>query len=170
MRSDSPDEDWPQSRAPPPRREAAGQPGAGVADAEGAFLDHFDEIVLMIGQIDRLPDLAEELRKWRPLPLFRGAGAGGAAFERYDALAPVARHAFDAVAAGLNTLGSAAAALCGNAEGRLSPDEIAACREIGVVMGRLLERARALIETADDSCLSAARACIDHSFQRKKTG
>ena len=169
MRSDSPDEDWPQSRAPPPRREAAGQPGAGVADAEGAFLDHFDEIVLMIGQIDRLPDLAEDLRNWRPRPLFRGAG-GGAAFERYDALAPVARHAFDAVAAGLNTLGSTVAALCDNAGGRLSPDEIAACREIGVVMGRLLERARALIETADDSCLSAARACIDHSFQRKKTG
>jgi hypothetical protein len=169
MRSVLPDEDWPQSRAPPPRREAAGESGARVAEAEGGLLDHFDEIVLMIGQIDRLPDLAEDLRNWRPRPLFRGAG-GGAAFERYDALAPVARHAFDAIAAGLNTLGSAAVALCDNAGGRLSADEIAACREIGVVMGRLLERARALIETADDSSFGAARACVDRSCQRKKAG
>jgi len=169
MRSGSPDEDWPPSLAPPLPREAAGQPGAGVADAEGAFLDHFDEVVLMIGQIDRLPDLAEDLRNWRPRRLLRGAGAG-AAFDRYDALAPVARHAFDAVAAGLNTLGSTAVALCDNAGGRLSPDEIVACREIGVVMGRLLERARALIETADDSSLGAARSGVDRSCRREKAG
>jgi hypothetical protein len=167
MRSDLPDEDWPQSRAPPPRREAAGEPCVSVADAAGACLDHFDAIVMMIGQIDRLPDLAEDVRNWRPRPLPCGAGA---AFDRYDALAPVARHAFDAVAAGLNTLGSAAVALCDNAGGRLSPDEVAACREIGVVMGRLLERARALIETADDSCLGAARAGVDRSCQRRKAG
>jgi hypothetical protein len=169
MCSDPSDENWPQSGAPPPRREAAGEPSAGVADAEGAFLDHCDEIAMMIGQIDRLPDLAEDVRNWRPRPLPRGAGAG-AAFDRYDALAPVARHAFDAVAAGLNTLASAAVALCEGAEGRLSPDEIVACREIGVVMGRLLERARALIETADDSRLGATRAAVDRSCQRRKAG
>jgi hypothetical protein len=166
MRAASPDENWTWRPAPPPR-EVAGGVYARVADAEGASLDRFDEIVAMIGQIDRLPDLAEDIRNWRPLPLSRGAGAP---FGRADALAPVARHAFDAVVAGLNMLGAAAVALCDNAEGRLSGDEIAACREIGVVMGRLLERARALIETADDSCLSAARACIDRSFQRKKAG
>ncbi|MGD0764443.1 MAG: hypothetical protein ABR929_14900 [Roseiarcus sp.] len=169
MRSGSPDEDWPPSLAPPLPREAADERGAGAGDAAGAFLDHFDEFVMIIGQIDRLPDLAEDLRNWRPRRLLRGAGAG-AAFDRYDALAPVARHAFDAVAAGLNTLGSTAVALCDNAGGRLSPDEIVACREIGVVMGRLLERARALIETADDSSLGAARSGVDRSCRREKAG
>jgi hypothetical protein len=169
MLSGPPDEDWPPSFAPPLRREAADERGAGDGDAAAAFLGHFDEFVMIIGQIDRLPDLAEDLRNWRPRPLLRGAGAG-AAFDRYDALAPVARHAFDAVAAGLNPLGSTAVALCDNAGGRLSPDEIVACREIGVVMGRLLERARALIETADDSSLAAAQSGVDRSCRREKAG
>jgi hypothetical protein len=169
MRADSPDEDWSRGSAPPPAGEAAGEPCAGVGNSEGGLLDHVDQIVMRIGQIDRLPDLAEDVRNWRPRPLSRGAGAG-AANDRYGPLSPVARHAFDAVVAGLNTLGLAAVALCDNAEGRLSPDEVSACREIGVVMARLLARARALIESADDFRFGAARACVDRSFQEKKAG
>jgi hypothetical protein len=166
MRADWQDENRTWRPASPPR-EAAGGAYARVADAEDASLDRFDELVTMIGQIDRLPDLAEDIRNWRPLPLSRGTGAP---FGRADALAPVARHAFDAVVAGLNRLSAAAVALCENAEGRLSGDEIAACREIGVVMGRLLGRARALIETAGGPSFGAARAGVDRPFPRNEAG
>jgi hypothetical protein len=168
MSAGSPDEDTSQS--PPPRaRDAAGEPGAGAANSAAGFLGHFNRIVMMVELIGRLPDLAEDVRNWRPRSLVEYS-RDGAAIDGYGALSPVARHAFEAVVAGLNTLGSTAVTICENAGGRLSPDEIAACREIGVVMASLLERARALIETVEDSRLRAARPCADRSFQLKRTG
>ncbi|MGO9770607.1 MAG: hypothetical protein ACLPSW_13820 [Roseiarcus sp.] len=142
MSAGSPNEDSSPRLAPPP---------AASADSADGLLGHFDRLVMVIELIDRLPDLAEDIRLWRPrghIEWFRGDGPGEAT-DRNRALRPLARHAFDAVVAGLNTLGLAAVALCENAGGRLPPDEIAACREIGVVMDRLLARARALIETAE---------------------
>lgn len=171
MRDGSPDEDT-SPNFPPPAREPAGDPGAGVTSSARAFLAHFNRIIMMIELIDCLPDLAEDVRNWRPRSLVeysRGAGDGGA-IDGYGALSPLARHAFDAVVAGLNTLGSTAVAICENAEGRLSPDEIAACREIGVVMARLLERAKALIETTEESRSSAVRARLERSLRVKSRG
>ncbi len=163
MSAGSPDENMSWSSAPPP---------AGVADSASDRLDHFDRMVTMIELIGRLPDLAEDVRNWRSRGLLdRSRGArDGAAIDGYGALAAVARHAFDAVVAGLDRLGSAAVAICDDAGGRLSPDEIAACREIGVVMAGLLERARALIETAEDSRLGAARACVERPLPQQRAG
>jgi hypothetical protein len=171
MSADSPDEDTSWS-APPPARDAADEPRAGVTNSAAGFLDHFNRIVMMMELIGRLPDLAEDVRNWRPSSLdeYSRSARDGGAIDSYGALSPVARHAFDAVAAGLNTLGSTAVAICENAGGRLSPDEIAACREIGVVMASLLERARALIETVEGSRFSAARSCVDRPLQLKRAG
>jgi len=116
----------------------------------------------MIGQIDRLPDLAEDIRLWQPRVRVENF--------RYGALGPVARNAFDAVAAGLNTLAVTAVALCEDAGGRLAPDEIAACSEIGVVMDRLLARARALVETAEEPCLAMDRGRPGETILAKKAG
>ncbi len=154
----------------PPSEGAIGEPTAGVTDSAARFLDHFNQIVMMIELIGRLPDLAEDVRIWRPRSLVEHSREAGAAIAGYDALSPVARHAFDAVVAGLNTLGLAAVALCENAGGRLTPDEIAACREIGVVMGSLLERARALIETAEDPRSGAAKAPADRTSVQERAG
>lgn len=164
MCAGSPDDDRPHPDG------AAEAPGDGVADSAGAFLDHFNQIVMMIELIGRLPDLAEDVRNWRPPSFVEHSRDAGAAIDGYGALSPVARHAFDAVVAGLNTLGLAAVALCENAGGPLTPDEIAACREIGVVMASLLERARALIETAEESRFGAARAPADRASMQEWAG
>ena len=171
MSDGSPDDDT-SPNFPPPAQQCAGDPGARVTSSARAFLAHFNRIVMMIELIDRLPDLAEDVRNWRPRSLVeysRGAADAGA-IDGYGALSPLARHAFDAVVAGLNTLGSTAVAICDKAGGRLSPEEIAACCEIGVVMARLLERARALIETTEESRFSAARARLERSLQTKSVG
>ncbi len=160
------------SQSPLPAHEAACEPGAGVENSKAGFLDHFGRIVMMIELIGRLPDLAEDVRNWRPRNLVeysRGA-RDSEAIDTYVALSPVARHAFDAVVAGLNALGSTAVTICENAGGPPSPDEIAACREIGVLMASLLERARALIETAENSPLRTHRPRVDRSFPLKRTG
>lgn len=167
MSAGSPDENTPQS---PPT--VAGEAAAGVANSTADFLGHFNRIVMMIELIGRLPDLAEDVRNWRPCSLVeysRGARDEGA-IDSYGALGPVARHAFDAVVAGLNTLGSTAVTICENAGGPLSPDEIAACREVGLVMANLLERARALIETVEDGPSRAHRPGADRSPPLKRTG
>ncbi len=168
MRADSPDEDGSRSSPPPPAR-AAACAGEDAVDSVAETLDHFNRIVMMIELIGRLPDLAEDLRRWRPRSHDEYSRPSGA-IDRYGALAPVARNAFDAVVAGLNILGSAAVALCENAGGRLSPGEIEACRDIGLVMGRLLERAHALIETVGDSRFGAARASADRYLTQKRAG
>lgn len=153
MSACSPNGDLSQRSAPPP---------VGVDNSTAALLDHFDQLALMLELIDRLPDIAEDIRLWRPRVRVECL--------RYGALGPVARNAFDAVAAGLNTLALSAVALCEDAGGRLPPDEIAACREIGVVMDRLLGRARALIETAEESAVATARRRPDGPILPKKAG
>jgi hypothetical protein len=171
MSDGSPDEDT-SLNFPPPAHQAAGDPGARVTSSARAFLAHFNRMVMMIEVIDCLPDLAEDVRNWRPRTLveYSRAATDAGTIDGYGALSPLARHAFDAVVAGLNTLGSTAVAICENAGGRLSPEEIAACCEIGVVMARLLERARALIETTEESRFSAARARLERSLQTKSVG
>ena len=171
MSAGTTDEDKSQS-SPPPARDAGGEPGAGVANSAGDLLDHFDRIVTMIELIGRLPDLAEDVRNWRPRRLVESFSRRPRrrSDRRLWRARPVARNAFDAVVAGLDMLGSAAVAICENAGGRLSPEEIAACREIGVVMAGLLERARALIETAGASRFRAVRARADRPFLQNRVG
>lgn len=159
MNARSPDTPSIEEAALPPRGFAADASAAGAR----AFFDPFDRLVTMIGLIDLLPDLADDIRAWRPRdPADRGRESG--ANEARDGLDPVARHALDAVVTGMTMLGLAAATLCENAGGRLAADEIAVCREIGASMASLLERARALIEAADTTGFAAARARLYRSF------
>jgi hypothetical protein len=118
--------------------------------APAGLLEHFEHLVIMIDLIGQLPDLAEDIRVWRPRHGLEPSSDEGEAQEGSE-LDPVARHAFEAVVSGLDTLGAAAAILCDNAEGRLTPDEVSACRDIGFAMDSLIQRARALMEAADNA-------------------
>jgi hypothetical protein len=149
----------------PDRTTPAGAPAHGFSDEPGApalagLLDHFECVVIMIELIGQLPDLAEDIRVWRPLRMLEPALAEGEpkTNDDSDGFDPVARHAFEAVVTGLDTLGLAAATLCENAQGRLTPDEVSACRDIGFAMDSLLQRARALVEAADNSRYADDRA------------
>jgi hypothetical protein len=135
------------------------EPPYGPPTPIAAPLDHVRRVATMLELIDRLPDLAEDIRVWRP----RAAGETWSG-EATAPLEPVARHAFGAVMNGLNMLGLAAATLCDNAQGRLTPDEVAACQEIGAAMSSLLERARALLDTGNASVFAAERARLFRSF------
>jgi hypothetical protein len=121
------------------------------------LLEHFEHLVIMIDLIGQLPDLADDIRVWLPRPGL-GTASGESEPEEDGGLDPVARHAFEAVVSGLDMLGVAAATLCENAEGRLSPDEVSACRDIGFAMDSLIQRARALLEAADSAGYADDRA------------
>ncbi len=146
----------------------APSPPSGRAESAERLLDaleHFRSIATMLELIDRLPDLAEDVRDWRPLDpneLFADPAA--------PTLDAVAHHALEAVVNGLDMLGIAAATLCDNAEGRLAADEIVACRDIGGAMMSLFERAKALLQpdAAPDS--AAERAQLYRSFLQAPFG
>jgi hypothetical protein len=135
-----------------PERDPAGSP-----DPVSEALDHFRSVATMLEMVDRLPDLAEDIRDWRPRDpcrLFPGDATP---------LEPVARHALDAVVTGLAMLGLAGATLCENSQAQLAADEIGVCREIGAAMMSLLERAKALLQT-DEADVIAQHAQRRRSF------
>jgi hypothetical protein len=113
-----------------------------------AYLRPFHEMAAMIGLMKSLPDCADDVADWRPR-----SAAGGASARRdemlrlFDGFDPLMRRAFEAVAAGLDELASAAVALCVSAARPLAPHELEACARIGGAMRRLLERATALVES-----------------------
>lgn len=143
---------------PPPAAHERGH--AETPQSLPAALDHFRSIAAMLELIDRLPDLAEDIRNWRPREVSQSPPREAAPLEM------VSRHALDAVTTGLAMLGVAAATLCGNSEGRLEPDEIVACQEIGAAMTSLLERAEALLDIDDLTDPPAERAELFRSFLR----
>ena len=141
----------------------AGAPASSLAEPPGplsAALDHFRGVATMLELIDRLPDLAEDIRNWRPRDV------GQSSPDEAGPLDMVSRHALDAVMTGLAMLGVAAATLCGNSQGRLEPDEIVTCQEIGAAMTSLLERAEALLDIDDLTDPPAERAELFRSFLR----
>ncbi len=118
------------------------------------YLKPFHDIAAMIGLIDRLPDLADDIGRWRLPGLaepFTGAAQRGIGeiSRIFDGFHPLMRRAFEAVATALGKLAEAAADLCAGARHPLTPDELAACAAIGRSMRRLLDRAAALVDSAD---------------------
>jgi hypothetical protein len=131
--------------------------------ATGDYLRQFDEIVTMIWLMDRLPDLADDIRSWRPQS---DVGPFADARQRqkdeilriFDGLDPAMRRAFEAVAAGLDKLAQSAVDLCNHARRPPTPDELEVCAAAGRSMQRLLERAAALVESADAQKCGAVQA------------
>jgi len=116
------------------------------------YLKPFHDIAAMIGLIERLPDLADDIGRWRPpgwAEPFSGAAQRGIddICRIFDGFNPLMRRAFEAVAAALGKLAGTAADLCARAQHPLNPDELAACAAIGRAMARLLERAGALVDS-----------------------
>ncbi len=129
----------------------------------GDYLKQFHEIATMIGLMDRLPDLADDIGSWRPRssvePLENVAQRQKDEILRiFDGFNPLTRRAFEAVAAGLGKLAQSAVDLCGHAQQPLTPDELEACAAIGRSMRRLLERGAALVESADGRMSAAILA------------
>jgi hypothetical protein len=144
------------ARFPVPPR-SAGFDRQGCARDPGAARDYlkpFHDMAAMIGLIDRLPDLADDIGRWRPpgsSERFTGAAQRGIdeISRIFDGFHPLMRRAFEAVATALGKLAEAAADLCARAQHPLTPDELEACAAIGRSMRRLLDRAAALVDSAD---------------------
>ena len=120
----------------------------------GAYLKQFHEIETMIGLIHRLPDLADDIGRWRPRsavePFADVAQRQNDEILRvFDGFNPLMRRAFEAVAAGLARLAQSAVDLCAHGRQPLTSNELEACAAIGRSMRRLLERGAALVESAD---------------------
>lgn len=112
-----------------------------------AYLKPFHEMAAMIGLMKSLPDCADDVADWRPRSQAGAAARRDEMLCLFDGFDPLMRRAFEAVAAGLDELASAAVALCVSAARPLAPDELEACARIGGAMRRLLERATALVES-----------------------
>ena len=78
--------------------------------------------------------------------------------EAFGALNPLMRRSLEAVAAGLDKLAESAADLCDPKRKSLTPGELESCVEISRSMRRLLDRANALIESAETPDIDAAPA------------
>jgi hypothetical protein len=133
------------------------------AQLAGNYLKQFREIVTMIELIDRLPNLADDIRDWRPhneSGHFASAGdrPNAEILRAFGALNPLMRRSFQAVTAGLDKLAESAVDLCDPKRKPLTPGEMEACAEIGRSMRRLLERAVALVESAQTQNVAAAQA------------
>lgn len=130
------------------------------------FYSHFGELVMLIGLLEKLPDLAEDIGKWRP----RGYGEHLGqlrrldGFESIEGLGQVARRAFDAVVAGLNALGMMAARRCGAAASPLNQAELAGVQDIALSMKGLLDRAMALADSAESAHGRPAQRRADAIF------
>jgi hypothetical protein len=125
--------------------------GLGIART---YLRPFHDIAAMIGLIHRLPDLADDIGRWRaPGSAESRTGAAQYGIDEisriFDGFHPLVRRAFEAIATALDALAEAAADLCARARHPLTPDQLEACAEIGRSMSRLLDRAAALIDSAD---------------------
>lgn len=135
----------------------------GVADAERSrslaarlspatglatdYLNHFNEITMLLGLLPGMPDVLDDIRAWRPLDYeghFRRSGLGGreAVIEAYRAAQPAVRGAFEAAVAALDeSLLDTVAAI----EGAL-PTAVPALVAHGLaVVGRLLARVSGVI-------------------------
>ncbi|WP_158814398.1 hypothetical protein [Methylocapsa sp. S129] len=135
---------------PPPLigDEVANGPGA-----SGGSLDHFQQIATMIELLDRLPELAGDIRDWRPSHYAdqlaeAPRGKNDDILRAYGELSPLMQRAFQAVVAGMDKLAESAADLYDHTHRPPTSSEIKAGAEIGRAMRQLLERAMALVESA----------------------
>lgn len=117
------------------------------------YLDHLAQLARMASLLERLPDAADAIRRWRrvgeakraPEPAYK---PNDEILQAYGELDPLIRRAFDAVVAGLDKLAESAVALCVRTPDPPRASEIEACAEIGAAMRQLLERALAIAESA----------------------
>jgi hypothetical protein len=121
--------------------------------ATGGYLDHFHQIATMIEVLDRLPDFAGDIRDWRPR--IHGERLAGAPhgqrdeiLRAYGELSPLTQRAFQAVVAGIDKLAESAVELCDHTHKPPTAGEIKAGADLGKSMRQLLERAKALVESA----------------------
>ena len=118
--------------------------------ALGNYLDRFREIAAMAEVLDHLPDLAGDIREWRsPASGEPPQGRTDEIWRAYGDLGPVTQRAFEAVVAGIDRLAASAADLCDHKHQPPTADEIKAGAEIGQSMRQLLDRAMALVDSAD---------------------
>jgi hypothetical protein len=144
-----------QSQVAKSEEEFCGPPSA--ADdgprATGDYLDHFHQIATMIEVLDRLPDFAGDIRDWRPR--IHGEhladaphGQRDEIWRAYGELSPLTQRAFQAVVAGIDKLTESAVELCDHTHKPPTAGEIKAGADLGKSMRQLLERAKALVESA----------------------
>jgi len=140
---------------------------AGLQCLASDYLNHFNQIVMIIELLEQQPELAEDIRQWRPLSFiehFESArrARGGRFLYAGGALNPVARRAFNAVVGGLESLAKEAIKICGPAP--LDTAQVDACAKVGVAMRSLLERAMALVEPASQLTHETAQKRADRYF------
>ena len=134
------------------RPPTGGEPGDGW-DAPGGSLDHFQQVATMIEILDRLPELAGDIRDWRPQNYAdqladAPRGQNDDILRAYGELSPLMQRAFQAVVAGIDKLAESAIDLYDHTHKPPTPSEIEAGADIGRSMRQLLERAMALVDSS----------------------
>ncbi len=169
--SDTPDR--PPSATPDEgARTAAASPIVPVVGPMDGHLDHLAELATMVSLLERLPEAAEDIRRWRRGGEARldpsSEGQSADPLRRaYGDLDPLIRRAFDAVVAGLDKLAESAVDLCARTHDPPQADAIEACAEIGAAMRQLLERALAIADSARPRSAAAPARFRELRMRRK---
>ncbi|MBV8567791.1 MAG: hypothetical protein JO366_22420 [Methylobacteriaceae bacterium] len=143
------------------------EPETGLASD---YLNHFNQIIMMLEQLPGIPDLRADILDWRPLSyrdFIRASQSDKAAkaLRAYELLDPILRRAFDAVVAGLDKLATDAIRLVGERPpgSYLGPPELA---ETTRFMRILLDRAAALANHEDAYAVENAQKRADRLLGR----
>ena len=152
-------------RPPAPAGGFAGSDAENVRSVSAAsWLSRYQEMVMMIDLLERLPDLVDDIRDW-PNHARVCDGAKALVDDRlpWTPRSPIAMRAFVAVGEGLDALSAAAVAACGLTVPPCG-EAIATCQGIGAKMRCLLERALALVGDAEETAPGAAQTRTDFAF------
>ncbi len=130
------------------------------------FLNHFSQIAMALEALDQAPHLAQDIRRWRPRSYHEHVRDNRllALIDASQTLHPITRRAFIAVVEGLNALGLEASGRCRGDNEPLGPDEFPACQALAAAMKGLLERAMALVESAEGNSPRSAQDRADRAF------
>jgi len=131
-------------------------------------LNRYHEFVMMVDLLERLPDLAEDIRGWPQRTDVLNFLTPDALRQCRDwqQMSPLAQRAFLAIVAGLDALAGSIASICERGERLPQQDMFAHCRALAFQMRALLERASALLDDAEDLMRGAAQLRADRVFGR----
>ena len=132
------------------------------------YLNHFNEIVMLLGMVPDMPEMLDECRAWTPKSYtehFRGSGVPDADFavEAYARSPAQYRRPFDQTIEMLNATVASVIERAGKAQADTNPELLRGICGFGSeALQRLIDTASAIIHGSEDT---ASQAQIDRILQ-----
>ena len=132
------------------------------------YLNHFNEIVMLLGMVPDMPEMLDECRAWKPksyVEHFRGSGVPDAdlAVEAYAHSPPQFRKPFDQTIEMLDATVASVIARAGSAQAESKADLLRSICGFGSeALQRLIDTASAIIHGSEDT---ASQEQIDRILQ-----